>query len=196
MTVRYSFVDAEILYIIPTLDVKVKRGNSLSETQADVEDAFEDTFVLGTTTSLGKDKRYSDMVALVDNLAKVSYCHLVMEIRKELQLAYDSFYEYGEILEALPILPGSVRVFVDTVQVAVDDGAGAFTELVSGITVSGDIDYETGAIGIDITPDLSSGEVMYVRYQQNQDGDIVVDEDQVGKLYAVDITDISIDANS
>ena len=196
MTVRYSFVDAEILYVIPTLDVKVRRGSSLSETQADVEEAFEGAFTLGTTVSLGTDKRYSDMVALIDNLAKVSYCHLVMEIRKELQLAYDSFYEYGETLEAIPVLPGSVRVFVDMVQVGVDDGAGGFTSEVSGLTLSGDIDYETGVTGIDITPDLSSGEVLYVRYQQDQDGDIVVDEDQIGKLYTVDITDISIDTNS
>jgi len=192
ITVKYEFVTAEIIYIIPTLDIKVVSGNSLSDIQSNVESALEDDFVIGDTAILGTSKRISDLVSIVDAVEGVSYHHMVLEIREELSFGYDSYYEYGDMLDMLSIKTSSVRVFIDDTLIATDDGAGGFTAEV-GYTVTGEIDYTTGYIGVNVTPDVVSGETIYVRYQQDEDGDIVVDNNQICKIYDIDVTDISYD---
>ncbi len=189
MTVKYEYVEPEILYVIPTLDVKVLAGNTLSQMQNNIEAALEDEFALGVTAKMGEKKCISNVVAAIEAVSGVSYSHTVLEVYKALTPNYDTVYEFGAALGAVPILPGSVRVFVGDVQVAVDDGANGFTSLVSTPVITGTIDYTTGIIGIDSTPDTALD--VSVRYQQDSSGDVDVTFNQICKLYDVDITSIS-----
>lgn len=191
LTVKYEYIDAAILYIIVVLDVKVVEGYSLSQTQADIEAALEAEFVLGSTTKLGTSKYISNLIDAVDSLAAVSYHHMILEIRKELTAGYDSNYDYGTILEATSIITETVKIYVGTDQVAVDNGLGGFTDLSSVYTVSGAVNYTTGVIGVDITP--APTDVVSVRYRQDADGDIIVDNKEICKLYDVEFTTISYD---
>jgi len=191
ITVKYEFIDAEILNVIPTLDIVTVEGSTLAVVQDRVETALTAQFVLGTTAKLGISKYLSDLMYVVDDCEGVSYHHMILEIYKALGTGYDSFYDFGILLEAVPILAGSVRVFVNDVQVAIDDGAGHFTDMSSSLAVSGEVNYVTGYIGIDVVPALGPSDVVSVRYQMDEDGDIIVTKKQVTKLYDVDVTSIS-----
>jgi hypothetical protein len=197
ITVKYEFVEATILQVIPVMDVKVNTGYTLSAVQDDIEETIGEQFVLGTTTRLGTAKRLSDLIHAVDDLVGVSYHHMLLEIRKVMSVPYDSFYPYGGILDAIPVLEGSVRVFVGEEQVAVDTGTpdssgnGAFVNQSSLYTITGVVNYATGYVGLNISP--TPAEDVIIRYQQDKDGDIVVDGQQICKLYDVDITAISYD---
>jgi hypothetical protein len=169
--------------------LRVLQGYILSAAQDSVEEILTDQFELGVTTKLGTAKRISDLVAAVDGIESISYHHLVLEIRKELQAGYDSFHDYGETLEAVPLYPRGVRLFVGSSEVAVDDGAGNFTTSSSGYVVSGTVDYTTGVVAVDITP--APTDTVYVRYQQDSDGDIEVTNMQICKLYSIDVTNIA-----
>lgn len=193
MTVRYSWVDATILQLIPMIDIYVVDGYTLSEVQAAVEDAIDAQFTLGTTSKLGVAHRYSDIVAAIEAVSGVSYIHLTIEIYQELEAIYDSFYEYGATLYGEPIKELSVRVFVNDDQIAVDDGIGGFTNQSSDYTITGEINYTTGYIGIDIVPDLSSGDVLSVRYQQDNSGDIVVGLSEISKILDIEVPVLEVD---
>jgi len=195
MTVKYEFIDAEILNVIPTLDILVNLNYSLSQTQADVEAILDERFVLGSTTKLGDHKRYSNLIKYIDALDSVNYHHLVLEIRKNLESGYTSAYDYGETLEAVPIKLESAKLYATTdagadILMATDDGAGGWTDVSSTYTITGSIDYDTGEVNVEFEPDtFISGP--YIRYQQDADGDIEVTENQICYLYDTDITDIS-----
>lgn len=194
LTVKYEFIEATVLNIIPTLNVLVNADFSLSQCQTDVEEALTARFVLGSTTLLGTDKRYSNLVKYVDALASVNHHHMTLEIRKSLANFYQSPWDYGETLNALPIKGQSVRLFATTDQganilMAVDDGAGGWTDLSSNYAVTGTVNYTTGEVEVEFEPDTFISGV-YVRYQQDEDGDIVVSDNQICKLYETDITDI------
>ena len=193
MTVRYSWVEATILELIPMVDIYVVDGYTLSEIQASVEDAIDAQFTLGTTSKLGTAHRYSDVVAAIEAVTGVSYSHLTIEIYQEIEALYDSFYEYGAILYGEPIKESSARVLVNDVQIAVDDGAGGFTNEASDYTISGEIDYTTGYVGIDIVPDLSSADTLSIRYQQDNSGDIVVGLSEISKIKDVEVPVLEID---
>ena len=196
ITVKYEYVDPIILQVIPVIDVKANQGETLSQVQAEVETAFDNAFELGVTTKLGVDKRISDLVALIDNLDSVSYHHLYLDIRKEMQMNYDSFYEYGETLDATPVLRESAKVYLNGEEVAVDDGAGGFTTTASGMSVVGTINYTTGYTVFDISPADSSDDELVIRYQQDANGDIEVGNQSICQLYDVDVTSISYDTDT
>jgi hypothetical protein len=151
-TVKYEFVDPDIIEVVPILTVKAVRGFSLSQVQSDIGSALEDQFDLGTTTDLGQAKYLSDLTTVVDGVAGVAYHHMILEAYQEMVAGFTSFYAYGEIIYAVPVLEGSVRVFFNDIQIAVDDGAGHFTDTHSVYTVNhggaAGIDYESGAIGL------------------------------------------------
>jgi len=219
LTVKYEYVEAVILEIIPVLDVLVVNNYSLSQVRTDIEELMEGQFELGNTTRLGEHVNYSNLVRLVDALNGVDFHHLTLEIYKLLEASYDSIYQFGETLEAVTIKAGSVRVFVYVdentyYQIGRDDEAGGFFSVdfegdpyedldgnPTGITVTGSVNYTTGVIGVDLDVWPISSISVYVRYQQDptetdmaepiKDKGIVVTQRQVCKLREVDIDTIA-----
>ena len=66
LTVRYSYVAADILLAIPSVFLKVIPGFSLSEVRSNVESAIGTYFELGITSRLGQNKRESDIIHLIE----------------------------------------------------------------------------------------------------------------------------------
>jgi len=194
ITVKYEFVEPELLDIIAVLNLKVSTGYSMSDAQDDAELAVSNQFILGDTTKLGDMIKYSNIIAAIDDLENIAYVNMVLEIKKELDDDYNSSYDYGIVLGALPIKPGTVRLFVDGSYILTDtdngDGTGTFSAS-DPYTISGTIDYETGEILLDINPSPTSS--IYVRYQQDEDGNIVTTFNQIAKLYDVDVESISME---
>ncbi len=193
LTVKYEFVDPVVLLVIPTLDIIVSTGYSMSQTQADVEEVLDDQFLLGTATKIGTMIKYSNVISAINDLDSVAYVNMTLEIKKSLDDGYDSYFDWGEILDATDILPESVRLFIDGAYVTKDsdngDGTGSFTS--AGIyTISGTIDYSTGEILLDISPAATS---VFVRYQTDYDGNIQPAFCQICKLEEVDVQNISME---
>ena len=193
LTVKYEFVQAVVLQIIPTLDVLVNPGYSLSATAAEIEVALATQFALGSTSRLGTSINYSNIVNLIDSLDSVNHHHLVLQIAKTLESG--GGYDWSTTLEGAPhIKRGTAVVYAQTGGrtdhvMAVDDEAGNFTDASSSYTVTGDINYDTGAVGIDFDPDTNISGV-YIRYQQNSLGDIDITANEICQLNDVDITEI------
>lgn len=191
MTVRYSFIDPTILYVIPVLTIKVAKGNSLSYIQSLVDGALANQFVLGSTTRLGSSVRLSSIYDQINAISGISYCHIDLKLKKILQTGYSSTYTYASTIEAVPLSVGSVDIYVNDVKVGTDDGLGGFTDLSSEYSVSGLVDYTTGFVGVNLSPALGVDDVITVRCSQNQNGDIVVTKNQVCRLSSVVYTDLS-----
>lgn len=189
ITVKYEFIDPVIIDVVPTLDIKINPAFSLATVQSSVETTLTNEFILGSTTKLGVSKRISDVVAAVDNTDGVNFHHLVLEIRRVLTPAFDSFFDFGQMLEAIPIKPKSIKVFINDVLEAIDDGVGGFIDQSSAFAITGSINYTTGVIGLDISP--STMDTVFVRYQQDNKGDIIVSKRQILKLFKTDVTSIT-----
>ena len=179
MTVKYEWVLPDILEVIPTMYVVVNPGYSVSQAEANINAALNAQFVLGTTTRLGTTIKYSQVIAAVQGLLDVDHVNMVLEIKKNLSSTYASLHTWGEALDALDVVPESVKVYVDDTYICSDvnqhDGTGTFTA--SGLT--GTVDYSTGEILLNRTP---AGTTAYVRYQQDAKGDIVPTLTQIAKL--------------
>ena len=65
-----------------------------------------------------------------------------------------------------PIVPATVRVFLDDVEVATDDRLGIIVELNSS-GVTGTVNYETGALDIDFTTAPATGEKIVIVWFNN-----------------------------
>jgi len=199
MTVKYEYAQAIILYVIPTMTVRIYRGYAKSQSETNISAALAAQFVLGSTARLGESKRVSTLIAAVEALEEVAYVHMHLELRKDLAEFYDSYYQYGGMAEALTIIKDSLVVLVGAsdataTQIAHTDSTGA---LISddAMYVGGTFNYTTGYIGIDAN--IPSGQFIWVRYQQDNEsagfsGDIIVDMDQICRLYndQADITEI------
>jgi len=194
LTVKYEFVEPVILYVIPKMIVKVASGESLSQAQANIEEVLANQFLLGSTTKLGTIMKYSSILSAVHALTDVAYANMVLEIKKVLTTTYNSNFDWGELLEAIPVQPETVRLYIDDVYVATDvdggAGVGTFTDA-GGYTISGTVNYSTGIMNVDISGSPAS---VYVRYQQAQEGNIVPTFRQICKLQEIDITSITIEA--
>jgi len=191
ITVKYEFIDPVILDIVPVLEVVVNQGESLTETQANIIAALLARFQLGTTTKLGTPKYHSNLVDIVDSLSAVKYHHMTLEIRQEID---GSGTSYSDTLEATEVLEESVKVYVGDTQVGIDDGSEAFTVLEAAYNFTGTINYTTGVITLSF--DSTPSDTVYVRYQQDEDGDIIVSNRQVCRMYnsTVDMTSIALDS--
>ena len=194
LTIKYEYVQAVFINVVPTLDVLVNLNYSLSAVQAEIETVLATQFNLGTTSKLGISQNYSNVVASIDELAGVNHHHMELQIRKNMTANYESGYDYGGVLQAAPIKTGSVYIYAQTGGgtdhiMGYDDGAGNFTDASSQYTITGYINYVTGAIGINFDPDTDISGV-YVRYLQDSSGDVDVSENEICRLYEVDITAI------
>ena len=194
LTVKYEFVTPIILLVVPVLTVKVSTGYSMSQAQANIETALAAQFNLGDTTKLGTIVKYSNVISALDDLDDVAYINMVLEIKKVLSDSYDSAYDYGAALDATDIKPESVRLFVDGIYTTVDsdngDGTGTFSD--AGIyTISGSINYSTGEVLLDISPVPTTS--IWIRYQQDEGGNIVPSLRQICKLDSVDIQSIQME---
>ena len=194
LTVKYEFITPVFLYVIPTLVVRVTSGYSMSQTQADIVEGVEKLFKLGSTTKLGTMMKYSEVISAIHDLSSVAYTNMILEIKKELSESDDSFIDYEAELEAVDILPESVRLFVDGSYITKDeddeDGTGSFSDA-GGYIISGDINYSTGVLTLNIDGDPSS---VFVRYQQNKNGNIEPTFRQICKLEETDITSIQMES--
>lgn len=195
LTVKYEWIDPVILTVIPLLTVKVTKGSSLSGTQADIEVALAAQFLLGDTTKLGTLIKYSHVLAAVDDTAGVAYANMTLEIKKDLSSTYSSSADWGATIDATPVKPETVRLFIgDTYQITdVDngDGTGSFSGTPISYTISGTINYTTGVLTLNISPAAASG---YVRHQQNENGNIRPTFRQICKLDSVDIQSIMMES--
>lgn len=195
LTVKYEWIDPVILYVIPTLVVKVEKGESLSQTQVDIEEALQDEFALGDTTKIGTLVKYSHILAAIDNLPNVAYATMTLEVKKDLSSSYSSLWNWGATLEATPIVPGTVRVFIGDNYQLTDTDNGDGTGTISGTpfsyTITGTVNYTTGVLLINISPAAVSA---HVRYQQNQNGNVVPTLRQICKLDSVDINSITMES--
>jgi hypothetical protein len=194
LTVKYEFVEPVILYVIPKMTVKVATGESLSQAQANIEEVMAAQFLLGDTTKLGFIIKYSRILSAVHALSDVSYANMTLEIRKVLTTTYNSNFDWGELLEAIPIQPETINLYIDDVLVTADVDGGAGTGTFSdagGYTISGSVDYTTGIMNVDISDSPAS---VYVRYQQAEEGNIVPTFRQISKLQEVDITSITMES--
>ncbi len=138
--------------------------------------------------------KYSNIVRYIDVLDSVAYIHLILEIRQSLIATYESNYDYGDMLLAPPILRGSVKVYATTDQgsnilMAQDDELGNLTDVSSNYVVTGYVNYLTGSMGVEFEPDTFISGV-YVKYQQDAEGDINVTENQICKLYETNVTQL------
>jgi hypothetical protein len=191
MTVKYEFVDPVILYVIPVLDVKVATGHSLSQTQADIETAVTAKFVLGDTTKLGTIVKYSEIISAIHELVNVAYVSMYLELKQSLSDSYDSQFDWGATLNALDVKPETVRLHIDDNYVVTDvdqgDGTGTFTHAsISNATIN----YSTGVITLDTAAPPDTG--VTVRYQQDENDNIIPLARQICKLDDVDINTISM----
>ena len=194
LTVKYEFVTPVFLYTIPTMVVRVVTGKSLAQTQADIEEAMEAAFLLGSTTKLGAIIKYSSVMAVISALTGVSYVTMVLEIRKALSTTYDSNFDWGAALEATDIKPETIRLYIDDVEVVsdVDGGAGSGSFSSAGAyVISGAVNYSTGVLNVDISPTPTA---VYVRDQQDEEGNLVPGFNEICKLHDVDITSIAMES--
>ena len=195
LTVKYEWIDPVVLYIVPTLTVKVARGESLSQTQADIETALAGQFALGDTTKIGTLVKYSHVLAAVDNLANVAYATMKLEVKKSLSSSYNSMCDWGATLEAVPITPETVRVFVgDNYQLSDTnngDGTGSISGTPFAHMIMGTVNYTTGVLMLNVSPAAAS---VHVRYQQDEQGNVVPTLRQICKLDSIDITDITMES--
>jgi hypothetical protein len=191
LTVRYSFVAPTIIYVVPTLYIKVLLGYSISYVQSLIELALASQFVLGTTTKLGTAKRQSDITAAIENTEGVSYSHVLMKVSKQLLEGYNSSYTWATTVDALPMLASAVEIYIDDVKIGADTGTGTLIGVGSTYSVTGVSVYATGFVGANVTPAPPVSSTVYVRYLQDQNGDIVTTKSQVCKLLKTVYTTIS-----
>jgi len=188
LTVKYEFIIPVGLLVIPTLIVKVTTGYSISQTGTDISGVLEDQFKLGDTTKLGAIIKYSKVISAIQDLDGVAYCSMTLEIKKVLSSTYDSIHDFGAALDALPIKPETVRLFIGTASAPVATDVSNLAGTVGTFTasgISGTINYTTGVLTIDISPTPSSA---YVRYQQDQNSNIVPGFSEIAKLDSIDKT--------
>ena len=199
MTVKYEFVQPVIVYVVPTMTVRIYRGYTKSQSEQNIDSALATAFTLGSTALIGESKRLSDLISQVDSLQEVAYTHMDLELRKDLVNFYDSYYLYGGLLEILPITANSAKLYVGTTdatatQVAHTNALGVWVAD-SGMFTSGTINLVTGYVGVNVA--VPSGNFIWIRYQQNNTstgfaGDIVVTKYQICRLYndQADITEM------
>ena len=174
-TVRYSYVAPVILQVVPTLNVKLTQGTIISQAQSLIETAVQSLFVLGGTVTLQSPVYQSAVISAVEDIAGVINCHVTLKIQKNLT----SGGTWTTTMDALPALAGAVELWVGGTQAGVDNGSGGWTNM-NGYTLTGSVNYSTtGAVSVTISPAPGVGITPFIRYQQNNLGDIAPTQNQI-----------------
>jgi hypothetical protein len=181
LTIRFSYLDPTVVNVMPVITSYVSQGYSLSSIQDAIETVLADQFKLGTTSLIGQNIRFATIVSAIQAVPGVSWCYLTLQAVKQLTHHLTSANDYGGTLDLTPVKTGTASVYAGSTLVAIDNGSGTFTDLLTGYLVSGTINYTTGAVVVNFNPDLASDTVITIRYQQNQSGDLVVGKSQILK---------------
>ena len=195
ITVRYSYITPTIINAVPTLKVVLTPGSSVTYVTSLVDAAVQGQFVLGVTTFLGRSIYHSDVIRVIEETAGVDHCYVQLKIQKELIGGAVAPYDYAAYMDLLPAVSSKVELYIDNTQIAVDDNAGGWTNLGGTYTVTGIVDYSAtgataGLVGANISPAPPGGSSIYMRYQQDEDGDLVTSESQICKWYQTVYTSI------
>ena len=190
LTIRYTYVDPTIVYVYPTVSLYVKKGYSLSTVQSAVLAVLQGEFYLGKTVFIGTNLRYANVISAIQAVDGVSYCYLNLQVYQP--LTHGAGYNYSGMLPLLTAQAGTVSLYTGSGVLLGTDNGTTFTSVNSNYTVSGAgaINHTTGAISVNINP-LPSGTV-YVLYNQNSNGDLVVNKQQILKYYSSSLTTQSI----
>jgi len=190
MTVKYEFIAATIVQVVPTMNVVINRRYVKSQAETNIDTILQANFDLGDTAKLGGAKRLSTLTAALEVLPEISYFQLVLEIRKPLERDYDSNYLFSGLVDVLDIKQDSIKVYLGETDstatlIAHTDADGNLVSD-SSLYTGGLIVLGTGYIGIDCTAGAS--DLLWVRYQQDnssvsQEGDIVITNSQICRLY-------------
>ena len=203
LTVKYEYIEPNIIEVLPTFSViKVISGNSLATVSSLITASLSAEFNLGTTAKLGIGKKYSNMVRLVDGLTGVSYHHLSMVLQEDMT-DEESGYDYYKQLSLTDVKKSTVKVYaveniadLEGTLVATDDGDGTWTEVDTNYSLDDahcTLSYTTGVVGLNFSSLPSTVLSMYVRYEQDENGDIIVGKNDILKFKKVVIDSISID---
>jgi hypothetical protein len=89
-------------------------------------------------------------------------------------------------MSALPVLPGSIQLYVGTTLAAVDNGAGTGWVGKNGYTATGVTNYTTtGFVGVNsLSPAPGVGVPVTITYEQSNLGDISPSQNQICELLA------------
>lgn len=195
ITVRYSYLDPTIIYITPTLKVTLVPGASLTYTQSLIAAAVGSQFLLGTTTLLGQNKYQSDVIRVIEETIGVNHCHVLLKIQKDLALTIPATYTCN--MELFDVVRGKVELWLvdagggGTTQIGVDNGSGGWTNL-GAYTLTGSVAYVTpGLVSATLSPTPASGSAVFIRYQQDQDGDLILSNYQICQDLPIVYTSIS-----
>ena len=187
LTVKYSFVAPQIVQVMPYVSIYVQSSYSLSAVQSAVGTAFEDAFELGVTSKLGQNVRYASVITTIQAVPGVSYVYLALNVYQPLTYSFTSTYDFGIVAPLLDMVAGTVKLYKGTLQIGVDNGAGGWTAIASGYSLGGNLNYTTGAVNVDITPTQASNADIYIAYEQDENGDLVVDLDQILEYFDMNV---------
>ena len=184
LTVKYSFIAPQIIQVMPYISMYVLQGASLSAVQSAVNTAFSNSFLLGTTAQLGVNVRYADVITAVNSVPGIDYVYLTLAVYLPLTASFTSAYNFGQIAPLLNIKPGTAKVYSNAgILLGVDNGFGGWTTIASGDTLTGNINYTTGVINLNVSPTQASAP--YVVYQQDENGDLVVGKNQILEYHSM-----------
>ena len=189
--VTYSFTAAQIVQVMPYISMYVLSGYSLSSVQSAVNTAFQNSFLLGTTSQLGVNIRYADVISLVQSVVGIDYVYLTLTVYQPLTASFSSSHDWGCLAPLTPITPGTIKLYTNAgVLIAQDGGGGGWVSMKSGYTVTTNgIGYNSGSIEANITPTQTSAP--YITYQQAQNGDLVVGKNQILEYYNMNTVALS-----
>ena len=177
--VRFSYYDPTIVQAWPIVTVKVKAGYSLSAVQASVLSVLQTQFLLGTTAKIGTNVRWLAVNQAIAAIDGVSYGYITLQGYKAMTYHMSSAHDYGAILDLLPVKAGTVNIYHSGVLAAVDTGTGYIVPIDSSHHGNGTINYTTGQVVLDFTPDYVNTDPVTIQYQQNASGDLVVTKNQI-----------------
>ena len=199
LTVKYEYVEPKIYNIIIEFsEVKTVPGYSLTNVQSTIESTLAAEFALGTTSKIGTDKKFSNLVRSIDELPSVSFHHMEVKVYHELDADTDGI-TYTGTAYATPLKTSEVEIYSvigeTEALIASDDGVGGFTSEDSNYELDSTctIDYNTGEINLVFDTIPSGVDTIYAQYKQDEQGDIITGYDGVAKLHEVVVTSITVD---
>ena len=184
LTVWLEFVDPNIVDTVADLDLKVLAAYQPSQVTAAITDELADQMALGVV-NLGVSVRKSDVIHALEGVTGVDYIHLTFKQRELLGTGDGGVTHFADIMTLPPLKKETVQIYKDATLIATDNGSGVFS--VPGV-LTGTVTYATGDVSVDFVVPPALGEDVYSYYQQDEDGDIIVGNQDIAKLVETNIT--------